>query len=382
MLTGRDADGRLWVSPLTGPAGFLAAHGTTLDVHAVPGGPLRDLPAGQQVGPLAIEFEIRRRMRVNGLLSGVGPDGLTVEVEEAFGNCPSYIQQRTLAPAAALTQPDPWAVIRAADTFFLGTTHPTRGADASHKGGPAGFVRVADGELWWPDYAGNNMFNSMGNIEVDSETALLFVDFAGGAVVYLSGRARLEWVPPAPRATTTARVVGSGSVRSGWSRRRWRFGAVARSRPRTTCYCGSSADHRRRGRLVRAEDAVDVRFPQVLRPLVLLVLGPPATCHGRYPGGAALRRGLLGGECPRGPCTGGSRLGTGPCTWTSSTGTAAGPSPTAGTRLANGTPTAAGQVLLEAAPSRVPAQGGQAVAGRAANTGQRTATCQAAGALQ
>jgi predicted pyridoxine 5'-phosphate oxidase superfamily flavin-nucleotide-binding protein len=196
VLTGRDSDGTLWVSPLTGPPGFLAAHGTTLDVHAVPGGPLRGLPAGQQVGLLAIEFEIRRRMRVNGLLTGVGPDGLTVEVEEAFGNCPSYIQQRTLAPAAASAQPDPWAVIRAADTFFLGTTHPTRGADASHKGGPAGFVRVADGELWWPDYAGNNMFNSMGNIEVDSETALLFVDFAGGAAVHLSGRARLEWMPP------------------------------------------------------------------------------------------------------------------------------------------------------------------------------------------
>jgi hypothetical protein len=196
VLTGRDADGTPWVSALTGPAGFLAAHGTTLDVRAVPGGPLRDLPAGQQVGLLAIGFEIRRRMRVNGLLSEVGPDGLTVEVEQAFGNCPSYIQQRRLAPSPTPARPDPGAVVRAADTFFLGTTHPTRGADATHKGGPAGFVRVADGELWWPDYAGNNMFNSMGNIEVDSETALLFVDFAGGAAVHLSGRARLEWVPP------------------------------------------------------------------------------------------------------------------------------------------------------------------------------------------
>jgi hypothetical protein len=31
-------------------------------------------------------------------------------------------------------------LIRSADTFFLGTTHSERGNDASHRGGPAGFV--------------------------------------------------------------------------------------------------------------------------------------------------------------------------------------------------------------------------------------------------
>lgn len=209
VLTGRDRSGSLWISPLFGQPGFLDGHGTTLDVHAVPAesDPLRGLPAGQQVGLLAVEFAIRRRLRANGLLSEVGPDRLVLDVEQAFGNCPSYIQQRLVEPTASATtaraatesdalNPAQQALIRDADTFFLGTAHPTRGADASHKGGRPGFVRIGGAELWWPDYAGNNMFNSMGNIAVNPEAALLFVDFTTGTTLHLSGRAELEWLTP------------------------------------------------------------------------------------------------------------------------------------------------------------------------------------------
>lgn len=45
----------------------------------------------------------------------------------------------------------------------------------------------------WPDYAGNNMFNSMGNLAVDPTAALLFIDFESGDVLQLTGRATLEW---------------------------------------------------------------------------------------------------------------------------------------------------------------------------------------------
>ena len=204
-ITGRDRAGSLWISPLLGPAGFLAGHGTTLDVGAAPeeADPLHALPAGQPVGLLAVEFAIRRRMRVNGQLTEVGPDRLTIEVEQAFGNCPSYIQQRLVEPTgvsetAQAVESDGLdagqrAMIRAADTFFLGTAHPTRGADGSHKGGRPGFVRVDGSQLWWPDYAGNNLFNSMGNIAENPEAALLFLDFEAGTVLQLSGSARLAW---------------------------------------------------------------------------------------------------------------------------------------------------------------------------------------------
>lgn len=209
VITARDRSQRLWTSALWGAPGFLAAHDSTLTVNAVPSAddPLVDLASGQPVGLIAIEFATRRRVRVNGTLVGVEPGRLAVEVDQAYGNCPQYIQQRTLtveegeAPAGTamhrdgLTEADT-DLIRAADTFFFGTIHPGRGADASHRGGTAGFVRVDGPDLWWPDYPGNNMFNSLGNLAVDDSAALLFVDFAGGRALHLSGTAAVQWTAP------------------------------------------------------------------------------------------------------------------------------------------------------------------------------------------
>ena len=63
-------------------------------------------------------------------------------------------------------------LIRSADTFFLGTTHLERGNDASHGGGPADFVYADHKTVEWPDYPGNNMFNSFGNLAVDPTAAV------------------------------------------------------------------------------------------------------------------------------------------------------------------------------------------------------------------
>jgi hypothetical protein len=101
------------------------------------------------------------------------------------------------------------ALIEAADTFFIGTTHPTRGADASHRGGPTGFVRANPGEVWWADYRGNNMFNTLGNLAVDPTAALLFPDFATGRTLQLSGTAATEWTT---RAAAGGDDHGTGRV--------------------------------------------------------------------------------------------------------------------------------------------------------------------------
>jgi hypothetical protein len=209
-LTARDHDQRLWISPLAGAPGFLLPRSATvLDIAAVPGpgDPLHGLGAGQPTGLLAIEFAARRRARVNGTLVAAGPDGLRIEAEQAYGNCPQYISPRLLQPVGqadasaavrrgtGLTAADR-ALIGAADTFLLGTTHPERGNDASHRGGTPGFVRVEDGDLWWPDYPGNNMFNSFGNLAVDPSAALLFADFGTGRTLQLSGTAVVEWTEP------------------------------------------------------------------------------------------------------------------------------------------------------------------------------------------
>jgi predicted pyridoxine 5'-phosphate oxidase superfamily flavin-nucleotide-binding protein len=224
VLTARDREGRLWTTPIPGPHGFLDGDETTLKVHAGPTGPLADLPAGQPVGMIAIDFATRRRLRVNGTLVTTG-GGLEVAVEQAYGNCPQYIQQRHLVPAQATAPQPDTTLIEHADTFFLGTIHPSRGADASHRGGSPGFVRVEDGDLWWPDYHGNNMFNSLGNLAVDSTAALLFLDFTTGATLHLSGNAVVEWITPGTpgdddstgrrvRFTPTATATGSVPVRA------------------------------------------------------------------------------------------------------------------------------------------------------------------------
>ena len=211
VLTARDGEGRLWTSPIFSSPGFLEAHDRVLQIHAAPGvgDPLHGIAVGEPVGVLAIEFATRRRVRVNGTVTDAGDDGLVVTVDQAFGNCPKYIQVRHLehvdervpsdAHRSASLSAEDAALIARADTFFLGTTHPARGADASHRGGSPGFVRVEGDRLWWPDYPGNNMFNSLGNVAVNPSAALLFVDFDTGASLHVSGTADVEWSAPGSR---------------------------------------------------------------------------------------------------------------------------------------------------------------------------------------
>jgi uncharacterized protein len=208
VITARDAAGRLWASPLSGPPGFLeAVTRTRLAIHAelAEGDPLHGLPVGQQAGLVVVEFATRRRVRVNGTLTTADDGALAIDVEQAYGNCPQYIHQRVLAPGDprqrdrgdirrdARLAPADVELISGADTFFLGTTNPERGSDTSHRGGAPGFVRVDGDRLWWPDYPGNNLFNSFGNLAVDPEASLLFLDFDTGRTLQLSGTAEVDW---------------------------------------------------------------------------------------------------------------------------------------------------------------------------------------------
>lgn len=73
---------------------------------------------------------------------------------------------------------------------------PGGGADASHRGGNPGFVRVPDGAtLEWPDYSGNSMFNTLGNITINPNAGLLFLDFEQGHTLQRTGQADVVWDP-------------------------------------------------------------------------------------------------------------------------------------------------------------------------------------------
>jgi hypothetical protein len=50
-------------------------------------------------------------------------------------------------------------------------------------------------QLVWPDYSGNTMFQTLGNIVVNPQAGLLFIDFKSGRTLQLTGRARILWEP-------------------------------------------------------------------------------------------------------------------------------------------------------------------------------------------
>ena len=72
-------------------------------------------------------------------------------------------------------------IIESAPFFFLATADDSGHPDCSFKGGDPGFVRVrADNLLEFPDYDGNGMFKSLGNILVNPCVGMLFMEFGGG----------------------------------------------------------------------------------------------------------------------------------------------------------------------------------------------------------
>ncbi|WP_017587102.1 pyridoxamine 5'-phosphate oxidase family protein [Nocardiopsis ganjiahuensis] len=207
-----DAAGALWCSVLTGPPGFMRVHGRhVLDVAALPrgGDPLAGVFGREplQVGTVAIEPARRRRMRVNGT-AYPAPDrqGWRLRTEQVYANCPKYIQKRTLEPdtdpSANATPPEAGvrltgaqrALLASADTFFITTADDAGAADTNHRGGNPGFVRVHSPTLLsWPDYAGNAMFGTLGNLHVNPRAGLLVPDWTNGGLLQLTGTARVLW---------------------------------------------------------------------------------------------------------------------------------------------------------------------------------------------
>jgi predicted pyridoxine 5'-phosphate oxidase superfamily flavin-nucleotide-binding protein len=209
LVGAADADGRVWASLLRGPPGFVSVPAEDrLHVAAglAGGDPLAAaLAVPASVGTLLLDPPTRRRMRLNGRSRPDGAGGLEITVREVYANCPKYIHPRTVElppmPGYAMTtggrlDPGQAARLEGADTLFLATRHAAAGADVSHRGGAAGFIRVpALDRVQLADYPGNMMFNSLGNVAADGRAGLLLVDFASGRRLQLTGRAAISWEP-------------------------------------------------------------------------------------------------------------------------------------------------------------------------------------------
>jgi hypothetical protein len=218
LLGALNSQGRPWASLLAGRPGFMTSPDPKqLAISARPlfGDPIGEaLKAGAQVGLLGIELETRRRNRMAGRINSLEAEGFTIAVDQAFGNCPQYIQARAVQLLPEIDEapqrrsvsrsdrfdPRSRALIERSDTLFIATAYAedkaavSQGVDVSHRGGKPGFVRVEDERHFlFPDFSGNNHFNTLGNIQLNPKAGFLFVDFERGDLLYMTGEAEIVW---------------------------------------------------------------------------------------------------------------------------------------------------------------------------------------------
>jgi len=255
-----DDVGAAWADVITGPAGFVdTPDQRTIDIAGRPA--LVDeqfTAAAERVsGMIAIEPWTRKRMRANGRIRRRDADHLVMHTDQVYSNCPKYIQTRTIATEGdgeqrpAVTQaPEASApvafgelisahrdLITRADTFFITTQAPGLGVDVSHRGGNPGFVTVPGStRVTWPEYVGNSMYMTLGNLELDPRAGLLFIDWETGLTLHLTGRAVTDWDParaagvPGAERLVDFELDQAVEVADGMPLR-WHFGEYHRFNP-------------------------------------------------------------------------------------------------------------------------------------------------------
>ncbi len=178
---------------------------------------------GKLVAGLAMNMEDRTRVKLAGrMIRGIVLDGpqdetreaepdrmdvqLAVAIDETLGNCPKYLNRKVLWPHEASPTlvgdslplpPEALALIEKADIFFLSSRHGDESMDTNNRGGSPGFVRVFSNSveegvtLIYPEYSGNRLFQTLGNLHTDPAVGITFPDFETGDVLYLTGAAEV-----------------------------------------------------------------------------------------------------------------------------------------------------------------------------------------------
>jgi uncharacterized protein len=105
--------------------------------------------------------------------------------------------------------PDDRAFIESAPYFFIATADADGRPDCSFKGGMPGFVAVTGpSELVFPDYDGNGMFKSLGNILINNDVGLLFIAMHGRPRrLRVNGRATVSREDPLLARTVGAQLI-------------------------------------------------------------------------------------------------------------------------------------------------------------------------------
>lgn len=206
----------VWVTPLFGKPGDLAAISQkqiAISRDCIPNlDILNFIEAGTPLSLLGIDLNRRMRHRINGYAATAqnnAKHSLALQVAEYTPNCPKYINRRNIIPASggmpALNKnaraetrtklsEDEQKFVRNMDTLWIGSYAPGIGADCNHRGGKPGFIRVVSpSSIEWPEYRGNGMFFTSGNLESYDRAGVTLVDFDTGSMIQMTGRATVDW---------------------------------------------------------------------------------------------------------------------------------------------------------------------------------------------
>ncbi|KAF3037399.1 hypothetical protein E8E11_003092 [Didymella keratinophila] len=176
---------------------------------------------GKMLSGLAIDLVTRKRVKIAGKMaagtirsvpieaeegSSLPPDAprtqdqiqLVAKIEQSLGNCPKYLNQYELHPALLTPQllhsgpslsPEAKSLVDKADMFFLSTSSGVD-MDTNHRGGPPGFLRIVSPScIIYPEYSGNRLYQSLGNLQLNPLIGITVPDFETGDVLYMTGRA-------------------------------------------------------------------------------------------------------------------------------------------------------------------------------------------------
>ncbi len=123
------------------------------------------------------------------------------EANICTGNCPKYLNKKHIVPhiphpslvSDSLLLPKAAIdLIEKSDLFFISSSNRESDMDTNHRGGPPGFVRILSNDangltLVYPEYSGNRLYQTLGNLRTTPRAGLVFPDFDTGNVLYITG---------------------------------------------------------------------------------------------------------------------------------------------------------------------------------------------------
>ncbi|KAK6002885.1 hypothetical protein QM012_001635 [Aureobasidium pullulans] len=203
---------------------------------------VKEYGEGRLLSGLAIDLDTRKRVKLAGrMFAGAlssttdrendtddqeqqGVLQLVARIDESLGNCPKYLNRREIYPAT--TDPkvvsdsvplDEKAVelIHKVDLMFLSTSSGSS-MDTNHRGGPPGFVRCLPQQggctqFVYPEYSGNRLYQSLGNMTLNPKAGFCFPDFDTGNCLFVTGETEILFGKDAadvmPRSNLAVRVT-------------------------------------------------------------------------------------------------------------------------------------------------------------------------------